>query len=59
LGIVEGNRFEHPKLIIEKRSRMKIILFKPNEDLPIETINEILTKAINFHKTGEIKISEK
>lgn len=30
LGIVEGNRIEHPKLIIEKRSRMKIMLFDPN-----------------------------
>lgn len=59
LGIVEGNRFEHPKLIIEKRSRMKIMLFEPNKDLPIETINEILTKAINFYKSGEIKITEK
>ena len=59
LGIVEGNRFEHPKLIIEKRSRMKIMLFEPNEDLPIETIKEILTKAINFYKSGEIKITEK
>ncbi|MDI5950376.1 DUF1801 domain-containing protein [Flavobacterium yafengii] len=55
LGIVEGNRFEHPKLIIEKRSRMKIMLFEPNEDLPIETIKEILTKAINFYKSGKLK----
>jgi len=56
LGIVEGNRFEHPKLIIEQRSRMKIMLFEPNEDLPIDTIQEILTKAIGFYKTSEIKI---
>lgn len=52
LGIVEGKRFDHPALVIEKRSRMKIIFLDPNQDLPIETINSILQKAINFYKTG-------
>lgn len=56
IGIVEGNRFNHPDLIIEKRSRMKIILFDPNEDLPIDTIHYILQTAIGFYKNGEIKI---
>ena len=55
LGIVEGKRFRHPSLVIEKRSRMKIILFDPNKDLPIDIINGILQQAINFYKTGIIK----
>jgi hypothetical protein len=55
LGIVEGNRFDHPALVIEKRSRMKIMLVDPNEDLPIEIIKCILQQAINFYKTGIIK----
>jgi Domain of unknown function (DU1801) len=57
IGIVEGKRFDHPALIIEKRSRMKIMLFDPDKDLPIKTIADILQQAINLYKTGEIKIS--
>ena len=56
LGIVEGKKFSHPDLIIEKRSRMKIILFDPNKDLPIKTIETILQQAIKLYKTGEIKL---
>jgi len=56
IGIVEGKRFDHPDLIIEKRSRMKIMLFNPNKDLPIKMIETILQQAINLYKTGEIKI---
>jgi hypothetical protein len=56
IGIVEGNRFNHPGLIIEKRSRMKIMLFDPDEDLPLETIEAILKRAIDLYKTGVIKI---
>ncbi len=56
IGIVEGNRFAHPDLMIEKRSRMKIMLFDPNKDLPLETIQDILQQALNLYKTGEIKI---
>lgn len=56
LGIVEGKRFNHPDLIIEKRARMKIMLFDPNKDLPVKTIKMILMQAINFYKTGEVKV---
>jgi hypothetical protein len=45
LGIVEGKHINHPDLIIEKRSRMKIMLFDPNKDLPIDTIESILKQA--------------
>jgi hypothetical protein len=56
LGIVEGQRLSHPDLIIEKRSRMKIMLFEPNKDLPAATIKTILKQAIHLYKSGEIKI---
>jgi hypothetical protein len=59
IGIVEGKRFNHPNLIIEKRSRMKIMLFDPSKDLPIKIIETILQQAINLYKTGEIKIKSK
>jgi hypothetical protein len=56
IGIVEGKHFDHPQLIIEKRSRMKIILFDADKELPITTINSILQQAINLYKTGIVKI---
>jgi hypothetical protein len=59
IGIVEGKRFDEPFLIQEDRSRMKIMLFNPNEDLPLQTIENILQKALNLYRTGEIKIKEK
>lgn len=58
IGIVEGKRFDEPFLIQEDRSRMKIMLFDPNKDLPLKTIKTILQKAINLYKTGEIKIGD-
>ena len=57
IGIVEGNRFDELFLIQEKRSRMKIMLLDPNEDLPLTTINKLLQKALNLYRTGEIKIN--
>ena len=56
LGIVEGKMVDHPDLITENRSRMKIMLFNPNQDLPITTIETILRQALNLYKSGEIKI---
>jgi hypothetical protein len=56
LGMVEGKRLDHPDLIIEKRARMKIMLFDPAKDLPVKTIKMILHKALDLYKSGEIKI---
>jgi len=55
IGIVEGNRLDYPELIIEKRSRMKIMLVDANQDIPIETIELILVEALSLYKTGIIK----
>jgi Domain of unknown function (DU1801) len=55
LGMVEGKHLDHPDLLAEKRSRIKIMLFDPNEDLPIETIEMIIQKAIHLYKSGQIK----
>jgi hypothetical protein len=49
IGFVEGKRLEHPLLQAEKRSRMKIMLFNPEVDLPLETIQEILGKALQLY----------
>jgi len=50
LGIVEGKRINHPKLILEKRARMKIMLFDPAKDIPVKTIQSILKEAMKFYK---------
>ncbi|HEY4147999.1 MAG TPA: DUF1801 domain-containing protein [Chitinophagaceae bacterium] len=46
LGVVEGKKVDHPLLIAEKRSRMKIMLVDPVKDVPVKTIAAILKRAI-------------
>ena len=55
IGIIDGKYLNEPFLIQENRSRIKIILFDPNQDLPVHTIAAILQKAINLHKMGIVK----
>jgi hypothetical protein len=47
IGIVEGRKIEHPLLLIEKRSRMKIMQLNAGGDIPVETIREILNLAMD------------
>jgi hypothetical protein len=54
LGIVDGSKIEHPDLITEKRSRMKIFLINPDTDLPVKKIKAILLKSIAL-RAGEEK----
>jgi hypothetical protein len=48
IGIVEGKKLKHPKLVQEKRARMKILLIDPAKDLPVKTIRSILQEALGF-----------
>jgi Domain of unknown function (DU1801) len=50
IGIVEGKKIEHPQLLIEKRSRMKILLVDAKEDLPLATIQLILQQTLALYK---------
>lgn len=50
LGIVEGKRMQHPLLLQEARSRMKILLLDPATDLPLNTINEVLDTMLSFYR---------
>lgn len=50
IGMVEGGLFDEPFMIQEKRSRMKILLLDPNEDLPLEIIENVAQKALQFYK---------
>lgn len=57
VGIVEGKRFDHPALIIEKRSRMKIMLLDPGKDIPVKILTGILQQALDLYRTGVVKIA--
>ncbi|MES2679068.1 MAG: DUF1801 domain-containing protein [Bacteroidota bacterium] len=56
IGIVEGKRIEHPDLVQEKRSRMKILLLDADKDLPVKIIVQILKQAVALYKDGIVKI---
>jgi hypothetical protein len=48
LGIVDGKQIQHPALLLEKRAKMKILLFDPLKNIPVRTVNQILAKAISL-----------
>ncbi len=50
LGIVEGRKLDHPLLLTEKRSRMKIMELHAEADIPVGTISEILNMAIALYR---------
>jgi hypothetical protein len=50
IGIVEGKRINHPDLLVEKRTRMKILLIDPSKDLPISKINNILKEVLALYQ---------
>jgi len=49
LGIVDGNKINHPDLIQEKRARMKILLLDPKKDLPVRKINTIIKEVLALY----------
>jgi hypothetical protein len=56
IGIVEGKHINHPDLHFEKRTRIKTIQFEPSEDLPVETIANLIQQALDLYRSGLIKI---
>jgi hypothetical protein len=50
IGILEGKKINHPALMQEKRTRMKILLIDQELDIPIKKINGILKEVIALHK---------
>jgi len=46
IGLVDGKLIEYPDLLLENRSRMKILLIDPEQDIPVEKINQILISAL-------------
>ena len=56
IGFVEGKYLNHPKLLIEKRARMKIFLCDPEKDLPVKTIRAILKQSLDLYRKGTVHI---
>lgn len=54
--MVEGKYLQHSLLEEGKRSRMKVFRVNPNENLPIHTIQNLLSQAIDLYKCGTIKV---
>lgn len=52
--LVEGKRLDHPQLEQGSRSRMKIFRVRPNEDIPVETIEILLDEALDLYRNGTI-----
>jgi hypothetical protein len=50
IGFIEGRQINHPDLVSEKRTRIKILLLDPNKDMPIETIDAILNQLLPLYK---------
>lgn len=54
--MVEGKYLDHPELEQGERSRMKIFRVDPAADLPVDTIERILTGALDLYRNGVIKL---
>ena len=50
LGIVQGNKINHPGLLTGKRAKMKILMIGANKNIPVKKINLILKEALSSYK---------
>lgn len=49
VGVVNGNKIDHPALESGERVRIKILPVDPFIDLPVDELQEILKLAIDVH----------
>ena len=50
IGIVDGMLIDHPDVIQENRSRMKIMLIDPQKDIPVKAIKSVLDASLRLHR---------
>jgi len=57
IAFSQGKHIDHPALYFGDRTQIGAILFDPNEDLPMKTIDEVvaLAKKVHFNKIGRKK----
>ncbi len=58
IGFMEGRYLDYQELVVENRSRIKILLFEPDQDLPVEKIENILKGALDLYKSGKIALKK-
>ncbi len=51
IGFTDGKKLAHPKLVAEKRSRMKIMTVEAGQDIEVSTIDEIFKMALGVYNT--------
>jgi len=51
VGMVEGRYLDHPALESGGRKRIKVLSVNPTEDLPIDTLEEVLEQAIALYRS--------
>ena len=56
IGFVEGKYLNHPKLLTEKRARMKIFLCDPEKDLPVNIIQKVLKQSLDLYRKGTVQV---
>jgi hypothetical protein len=52
IGFIHSQHLSHPKLLLEKRASIKIMLFNPEKDLPVRTIRQLVQASIDLYKNG-------
>lgn len=56
LLMVEGKHLHQPELEEGGRSRMKIFRVNPNQDLPLDTLQQLLNDALDLYRKGVIRV---
>lgn len=51
IGFVDGAIMDHPALVQGDRKRIKIFLVDPEQDVPLQELNEVLALAITVRKS--------
>lgn len=49
VGVVQGKKIEHPRLVQGSRARMKVFYIDPLEDIPVEELYEVLSLNLAFY----------
>ena len=49
IGIIDGNKIDHPDLIQEDRARMKIFLVDARKDVDVGKVDELLKLIMSLY----------
>jgi hypothetical protein len=49
IGIIDGNKIDHPDLVQEDRARMKIFLVDAGKDVEVKNVNGLLKRVLKMY----------